>query len=261
MHSCIYTGRVRHRRHSPTAHEFSYPLFMMYLDLAELPALFDRFWCWSNRRPALARFKREDYLGDTGTPLDRAVRDTVLQATGRAARGPIRLLTHLRYFGYVFNPVSFYYCFDESDSRVETIVAEITNTPWNERRTYVLPVEESAQGNRTMRFDFDKTFHVSPFMPMGVRYDWRFSAPADGLLVHMRNIRDGERMFDATLRLARQEISHASMAQTLVTFPLMTAKVTGAIYWQALRLILKRTPFFTHPDKQAFSQPTTSERT
>lgn len=258
MHSCIYTGRVRHRRHAPTPHEFNYPLFMMYLDLAELPALFDRFWCWSTQRPALARFKRGDYLGDAEMPLDRAVRDTVRQATGRTPQGPIRLLTHLRYFGYVFNPVSFYYCFDESGTRVETIVAEITNTPWNQRHTYVLPAGESAQGGRMMRFDFDKTFHVSPFMPMDVRYDWRFSMPNAGLIVHMRNVRDGERMFDATLALNRREISHASMAQALLKFPLMTAKVTGAIYWQALRLMLKRTPFFAHP--QAFEKPT-SERT
>src|SRR5688572_21040647 len=127
MHSCIYTGWVRHRRYAPARNDFRYRLFMMYLDLNEVPAVFDRFWCWSATRPALARFKREDYHGDSALPLDSAIRRTVRDVTGRLPTGPIRLLTHLRYFGYSFNPVSFYYCFDAADSRVETIVAGITN--------------------------------------------------------------------------------------------------------------------------------------
>jgi uncharacterized protein len=261
MHSCIYSGWVRHRRYAPTRHEFRYRLFMMYLDLDELPSLFDPFWCWSSTRAALARFKRGDFHGSTDVPLDRAIRDTVRESTGRAPDGPIRLLTHLRYFGYSFNPVSFYYCFDKLDTRVETIVAEITNTPWKQRHAYVLPVATAQQSQPVMQFGFDKSFHVSPFMPMDVRYDWRFSAPGDALLVHMKNFREGKRAFDATLTLARDEISHASMMKALLRFPAMTAKVTSAIYWQALRLMLKRTPLFTHPDKQPVPQPTTSGRT
>jgi len=261
MHSCIYTGWIRHRRYLPTRHEFRYRQFMMYLDLAELPALFDRFWCWSATQPALARFKREDYHGAATVPLDRAVRDTVRHATGRTTQGPIRLLTHLRYFGYIFNPVSFYYCFDEHDTRVETIVAEITNTPWKERHAYVLPVASSTRGERVMHFEFDKSFHVSPFMPMDVRYDWRFSAPGDALLVHMRNFRKGARAFDATLTMTRKEIASPSLAAALLQFPAMTAQVTTAIYWQALKLLAKRTPFFTHPAKQIIPQPTTNKST
>jgi DUF1365 family protein len=255
MHSCIYTGWVRHRRYEPTRNEFRYRLFMMYLDLREVPTVFDRFWCWSATGPALARFKREDYHGDRDEPLDTAIRNTVQATTGRAPCGPIRLLTHLRYFGYSFNPVSFYYCFDASDSRVETIVAEITNTPWRERHAYVLPVTAERAGERVMQFGFEKTFHVSPFMPMDVQYDWRFSQPGDALLVHMNNLRGGKRTFDATLTLEREDISGATMARALLNFPVMTAKVTAAIYWQALRLLVKRTPFHTHPSKE--TDPTT----
>jgi DUF1365 family protein len=254
MHSCIYTGWVRHRRYAPTRHEFRYPLFMMYLDLGDLPTLFDRFWCWSAMRPALARFKREDYHGDASLSLDAAVRDTVRRTTGLAPSGPIRLLTHLRYFGYAFNPVSFYYCFDEHDTHVETIMAEVTNTPWRQRHAYVLPVPEGQRSERVMQFGFDKSFHVSPFMPMDVRYSWHFSTPADALLVHMKNLRSGKRSFDATLTLRRKEISHGSMAGALLRFPAMTIKVTAAIYWQALQLMLKRTPFHSHPDKQPTSK-------
>lgn len=158
MHSCLYDGWVRHRRFAPRAHAFRYRLFMAYLDLTELDRVFRGRWFWSTRRPALAWFRRADYLGDPSVPLDQAVRDCVERNTGVRPRGPIRLLTHLRYFGYVFNPVSFYYCFDTADTRVETIVAEITNTPWGERHAYVL----SARGEQPLRFRFGKAFHVSP---------------------------------------------------------------------------------------------------
>ena len=249
MHSCLYHGWVRHRRHEPRRHEFRYRLFMLYLDLAELPEVFDKFWFWSARRSALARFKRSDYHGDAAKSLDAAVRDTVAEHTGVRPTGPIRLLTHLRYFGYIFNPVSFYYCFDASGSRVETIVAEITNTPWQQRHCYVLPVNRHPTHDYAMQFEFAKEFHVSPFWPMDMRYDWRLTVPDDALHVHMENWREARRAFDATLTMKREPITSATLAAALLNFPLMTAKVVAAIHWQALRLWLKRVPFHTHPDK------------
>ena len=138
MHSAVYTGRLRHRRFGPVPHAFSYGITLLWLDLAELDDVFRGRWLWSVRRPALARFRREDYLGGDGQPLDVAVRDRVARETGRRPKGPIRLLTQIRMLGFCFNPVSFYYCYDEHDTRVEAIVAEITNTPWNERHAYVL---------------------------------------------------------------------------------------------------------------------------
>jgi DUF1365 family protein len=224
---------------------------MVYLDLNEIEQVFHGRWLWSARRTALARFRRADYLGDPNVPLDRAVREHVAQETGRRPTGPIRLLTHLRYFGYGFNPVSFYYCFDAMDQRVETIVAEITNTPWNERHAYVLSDTSNQGRGTTKRFRFDKRFHVSPFMEMALGYDWRFSPPDEALHVHMQNFRDGELIFDATLALTRRELSMASRARALLVFPLMTFKVIGAIYWQALRLLLKRVPLHTHTKKVA----------
>jgi DUF1365 family protein len=254
MHSCLYNGWVRHRRREPAGHEFRYQLFMMYLDLAELPQVFDRHWLWSARRAAPARFKRSDYHGDANVSLDAAVRDTVERKTGMRPSGPIRMLTHLRYFGYVFNPVTFYYCFDEQGAGVETVLAEITNTPWKERHAYVLPVLAQERAARTLRFEFGKSFHVSPFWPMDMRYVWRLSAPAERLNIHMQNFKHAEGgrsqlAFDATLALQREEIGSAALAGALARFPLMTAQVTATIYWQALRLWLKKTPFFVHPDR------------
>lgn len=255
MNSALYTGWIQHRRFGPARNAFRYRLYMTWLDLAELPSVFDRRWFWSARGPALARFRREDYLGPPQLPLDTTVRDLVKARTGVRPRGPIRLLTHLRHFGYSFNPVSFYYVFDAADRRVETIVAEITNTPWRERHAYVLPISQAVRGGaRAWRFRFDKEFHVSPFMPMDQRYDWCFGAPGDGLHVHMENFAGGSAqaapVFDATLNLHRQEMTAGNMALALLRFPLTSLRVTALIYWQALKLLLKRVPFHTHPARQ-----------
>jgi uncharacterized protein len=246
MHSAIYSGWLRHRRYAPRPHAFRYRLFMMYLDLAELDGIFRGRWLWSTHRAAIARFDRADYLGNPEVPLDQAVRDLVEQRTGRRPTGPIRLLTHLRYFGHCFNPVSFYYCFDSADTRVETVVAEVTNTPWGERHSYVLSEPESPVTPRYLRVRSSKNLHVSPFMPMDLAYQWGFSAPGDRLAVHMA-LSHEKKEFDATLVLKRAPVSGLRLALALAAFPFMTVKVVAAIHWEALRLWLKGIPVHTHP--------------
>ncbi len=249
MHSALYTGRLRHRRFAPREHRFSYRMFMMYVDLAELDVIFRGRWLWSARRPALSWLRRADYLGDPALPLDTAVREHVAAHTGVQPTGPIRMLTHLRCFGIGFNPVTFYYCFDAADTRVETIVAEITNTPRNERHAYVLADRAPDANPRVLRYRFAKEFHVSPFMPMEMNYDWRFGTPGDRLSVNMQNFQHGERMFDATLQLTRREISAGALARELAAFPCMPATVLAGIYLQALKLWLKRIPIHVHPSR------------
>lgn len=256
MNSCIYEGRVKHKRSSPVEHAFEYRLFMMYLDLAELPRVFSRRWFWSADRRSLAWLKREDHMGDPARSLDDSVRDLVEKQTGRRPGGPIRLLTHLRYFGYCFNPVSFYYCFDQAGERVETIVAEVNNTPWGEQHCYVLANGAELGQSGARRYKLTKQMHVSPFMPMDIEYDWRFSAPGDALAIHMLNLHRGAAMFNVSLALDRREISGPSLARVLIVYPWMTAKVFLAIHWQALKLWLKRCPFFIHPDKEASAAAT-----
>jgi DUF1365 family protein len=245
MQSCIYEGQVSHSRRTPVAHAFRYRLFMLYLDLAELPRVFAGRWLWSVTRPALARFRRADYFGDSREPLDESVRRLVESETGRRPQGPIRLLTHLRYFGYAFNPVSFYYCFDAAGAVAETIVAEVSNTPWGERHCYVL----DAGGEPARRFTTNKALHVSPFMPMDVSYDWAFSPPTRRVGVAMSCTHGGERVFAATLDLRRREITGRRLACMLATYPLMTLKVITGIYWQALLLKLRGCRTHVHPNK------------
>ena len=247
MKSCIYRGRVGHHRMKPHSHGFNYSLFMMYMDLSELPGLFDAFLLWSARRPSLAWFRREDHTGDPNLSLIETIRNLIRQKTGAEHSGAIRLLTHLRYFGYCMNPVSFYYCWNDTDTDLEFIVAEVHNTPWGETHCYVLDCRDVDSSNETFRFSFDKQFHVSPFMGMNQKYDWSISTPGDRLLVNMNNYEEEQIVFNAGMALEKEDINHISMARVLLNFPFMTFKVIGAIYWQALKLWFRKTPFFSHP--------------
>ena len=249
LQSALYTGWVRHRRHSPRPHTFRYRLFMVYLDLEELPEVFRAHPLWSLDGPAAVRFVRSDYLGDPTRPLASEVRDRVAAVLGRRPGGPVRLLTHLRTWGVCFNPVSFYYCFDDR-GELDAILAEVTNTPWHERHGYVLDARAGRRG-RSYRFDLTKRLHVSPFFPMDQRYDWQFRAPGAALAVHMNNLERGDRVFDATLVLRRRELTPRSMTAVLLQYPVMTARVIAAIHWQALQLWLKRVPFHSHPARLA----------
>jgi DUF1365 family protein len=223
---------------------------MMYIDLDELPDVFSGRWFWSSSRPALARFRRENYLGKADEPLPVAVRNRVEEETGVRPTGPIRLLTHLSYFGYCFNPISVYYCFDEADTRVDAIVAEVTNTPWGERHSYVLSDAMNKGDDTTRNYETRKKLHVSPFMDMEMVYDWLLTEPRDNIVLRINNRQDGQLLFGATLILRRHEISSPALARILLRHPFMTLKIAAAIRWQALKLWLKGCPVCPHPDKQ-----------
>ena len=225
---------------------------MMYLDLDEVTDLFDRYWFWSAKRFNLAWFKRSDHMGDGSKPLKETVSDMLYQHTGVRPQGPVRLLTHCRYFGFGFNPVSFYYCYDKTDTYIENIIAEVNNTPWGEQYCYVLSeadnVANAESGSRHKQYKPVKDFHVSPFMPMNINYDWRFNQPDQRLTVHMQNFIDAEKLFDATLDLKYRPINSPNMARVLVQYPVVTVKVVAGIYYEALKLLLKRIPFYDHPE-------------
>lgn len=245
--SAVYEGQVTHRRHRPHAHQFTYRMAQLYLDLDELETAFRGRWLWSVNRRNLAQWRRSDYLGPSSQPLADAVRERIRATTGDRHSGPIRMLTHLRYAGHVFNPVTFYYCFGADGAALEYIVAEITNTPWAQRHAYVLDSRATARAGQVLGWEFDKTFHVSPFIGMERRYAWQFTAPSQVLSVHMQVSEGTGREFDATLSLRRRPLDGAGLARVLCRYPLMTAQVVAAIHWQALRLWIMGTPVHAHP--------------
>ena len=262
--SAVYEGWVRHRRFEPVEHSFRYRLFLMYLDLDELPELLDHYPLWSARRAAPARFRRADFMGDPVRPLAECARDEVERLTGRRPGGPVRLLANLRYLGHVFNPVSFYYCFDARGERVDAVVADVNNIPWGERHPYVL-----ARGERrgpVISGELDKELHVSPLMGMDQTYAFRAGEPGTSLSIHIESrevqrVSDpiepkrgapqspaGGKQFDATLSLRRRELSRSLLTRMLVQYPAMSLQVVAKIYAQSLRLKLRGARYFPHPE-------------
>ncbi len=247
MKSALYEGTVRHRRFTPVHHAFRYRLFYAYLDLEELPDVLDPIPGWSARRAALARFRREDHLGDPEAPLDEAVRTLVETRCGERPNGPIRLLTLPRTLGVTFNPISIYYCHRPDDS-LSHLVAEVDNTPWGERHCYVVDVDRDGSGTGSvLQFRVPKSFHVSPFHGLDQEYEWRFTRPGSSLVVHMENWEKGEIKTDATLVMRRRPLDRRHGMRALLRHPAMTLNVLAGIYGQAARLWWKGAPYHPHP--------------
>ncbi len=246
MKSCIYKGLVNHRRFMPRVHEFNYSLFMMYVDLDELDSLFRTTKFWSVEKANLASFRRIDHYGDSNISLKDSIRELVFSKTGIQSNGPIRLLTHFRYFGYIFNPLCLYFCYDESDENVQFVVAEVMNTPWREQHCYVLSNVNSESDK--FQFSHQKEFHVSPFMDLDMQYEWNIQCPGDALNVQLVNWKNEKKLFNASMFMRKVEINNNSLNNAMLSFPLMTAKVTASIYLEALKLWLKRIQFVSHPN-------------
>ncbi|VXC49058.1 conserved hypothetical protein [Pseudomonas sp. 8Z] len=248
MISALYSGWVQHRRFTPRAHAFRYRMGLLYLDLSEQAQLFALTRLAGASRWAPFAFRETDYLPEAtrqGTPLHEAVRERVQEALGIRPEGRICVLTQPRSWGLAFNPVSIFYCHD-AEQQLMAVLCEVSNTPWHERYHYVLP----ANGDERLQVCVDKAFHVSPFLPRELQYRMSLSPVGERLGVHMADWQGESKVFDASLSLHRQSLTRASLHRYLLSFPWMTGKTLLAIYWQALRLLLKRIPIFDHSPAQ-----------
>ena len=250
--SAIYKGVVGHRRFAPTVHGFDYPIFMLLLKVNEIPAVMQKFWQLGTNVLRWARFDRRDYIGGGNEDLNQSVIEKIAEKLGKQAveiQGDVYLLAHLRYFGFYFSPLNLYYL--KQGGKFRYMLAEVSNTPWNEKYYYLVDLQETRR--------HPKEFHVSPFNPMEQDYQWRVVPPAtdhDHCLVHIElfgHDSSCKKIFDATLNLNRIELNQKQLTRVLLTTPIQTFSIVVGIYWQALKLIAKRIPFYQHPSKKSRS--------
>jgi DUF1365 family protein len=233
----LFVGTIRHRRLAPVPHSFTYPLFMALLDVDRIPELMRVSRLTSYNRWNWASFDDRDHLGDPRRPLRERLTEDATPHGIELPEGRMFLLTHLRYLGYCFNPVSFVYCFDTSE-RLRVVLSEVNNTIGGSHRYWLRPDPAS----RTFRSAAAKSLFVSPFMPADLDYSFAFTPPADRLVAQIQATERGAVLFDATLSLKRRPWSAQEIRRVLLDHPAMTARVMTAIHWQALRLWWKGVP-------------------
>jgi DUF1365 family protein len=232
--SALYEGTLMHVRHRPARHLFRYPVAYWLLDLDELHGLSRRFRLFGVNRRGVVSFRDRDHFDGNETPL----KETVIRFAGDPSIERVLVLTQLRVLGYVFNPVTFYWCY-RGDGSLACMVAELSNT-FGER----LP--ELLRGDALV-YIHEKRLHVSPFMGLDQRYRYTFSAPGETVLARIE-VHEADGMpLQAVLFGRRRELSHGTFARFLLRYPLMPVQVIALIHWQALRLFLKRVPFHHKP--------------
>lgn len=243
MNSAIFKGKVKHNRFLPREHKFSYNLYLNWIDLDEVEKVFNiPLLLWSGKFPAIIKFNRQKYMSPKEQDLKIVVLDKIEKALGFRPSGKVCLLTTIQYFGFCYNPVSFYFAHDENDE-VVAVASEINNTPWDERFTYCHDLRKNGLHN------FQKEFHISPFMPMEMSYSWYFLVKDEKIFIDMQNIENGEIIFNANLNLVKQDFSVGAMLKAAIIYPLMPLKITFGIYYHAFCLWWKKTPFYSHPEK------------
>ncbi len=246
MKNCLYLGKVIHQRFDNINHGFNYNVLYYFLDVETIPSLFKYPGFLTYNSPGFLSFWRKDYFGNPEESLSDSIKKYIFQQTGNNFCGKIFILTNISYFGFCFNPVSFYYCFSQ-EGDLKYIISEITNTPWGEKHANLFIFS-----NDNFIYEFKKDFHVSPFIPMDVTYRWNFKQPGDNLSVKMENFypQHNDHFFHALFNLKKENLTLHSLTKYFFLYPVMSFKIVWGIYFQALLLFIKKAPFYTHPAKE-----------
>ncbi|MBN8903596.1 MAG: hypothetical protein BGO51_07655 [Rhodospirillales bacterium 69-11] len=238
MNSALYVGSVTHRRLRPAHHHLRYPMLTMLLDLEELPLLSRRLRLFAHDRAAAFTFRTRDHGDGSATPLAVQVATLLRQAGLDPTGGRIRVLCMPRILGFVFNPLTVYFC-HAADGRVQAMLYEVNNT-FGQRHTYLIPVAAAADG--AIRQSCDKRFHVSPFMDMALTYRFRVSPPGEALGMSVTAEDANGPVLVAALAARRRPLTDASLLRALAGHAWLAARVVGGIHWEALKIWRKGIP-------------------
>ncbi len=252
-------GNIRHHRYLPKPHQFDYSMYWSLLDLDLLSANCRKFKFFSKERWNIFSFRQKDFFNYENLSNKQSIQNLILNKTGRQFEGKVLLLSHLRFLGFNFNSVSFYFCINEQ-GELEHILSEITNTPWGERHPYLLSCDNSSERGDCYIFNFNKEFHISPFVSMEMDYQWLFKIQNDQLRIHMKVIKKSSaenhdlasakqksKVIDVTFTGKHIPLSQNNLNSMILRHPFQPLKMVWRIYWQALKLWLKKTPFYLHP--------------
>ncbi|MEJ0061156.1 MAG: DUF1365 family protein [Terricaulis sp.] len=239
MKSALYSGHVAHARFGPTPHRLRYRLFMLALDLDEIPALDKKLRLFSHNRANLYSFNDADHRGRTAQPLRPQIEQRLREAGVEIDGGVITLLTMPRLLGYVFNPLSVYFCY-RRDGALAAMIYEVSNT-FGERHDYVLPAHPEESGEVLQRCE--KAFFVSPFLGMDLGYEFRIAPPGEAVSVAMTVKRGGEAVLTASFAGKRQPLTDRALVAAFLSDPLMTFKAIAGIHWEAVKMLAKGVPF------------------
>lgn len=243
QHNALYVGTVRHARYRPKKHRFAYRVFSAFLDVDDIDAGRLGLKLLSVDRFNLFSFKKRDHGAKDGSKL-RPFIEGLLAEAGLKAPTRIAILCYPRMFGFAFNPLTVYYCFDGQS--VSAMVYEVRNT-FGDDHIYVVPLT-AGHAETPLLHERDKLMHVSPFIGMQARYHFSAAAPAETLRLVIRETQDAAPLLVASFAGTRKPLNDRHLLAAFLTHPLMTVKVLVAIHWEAARLFLKGVPFFRRPE-------------